>query len=113
MDGIGEGIITPLQKPGIRQGPLNSFKRPLTLLNRVRKHCIISVADNWEPWNLGTQGNHITQPNQSHGGQITPYFPEKREVIKSLKRKAAEQPLAVTQNLISEALGDASSGVSD
>ena len=33
---IGEGFITPLQKPGKPKGPLSSL-RPLTLLNGSRK----------------------------------------------------------------------------
>jgi len=35
--------------------------------------------------------------------------PQKREVLSSLKRKAAEQPLSVTQNLSSEVLADSTS----
>ena len=33
---IGEGILTPLQKPGKPKGPIKSI-RPLTLLNGARK----------------------------------------------------------------------------
>ena len=33
---IGEGILTPLQKPGKPRGPVKSI-RPLTLLNGTRK----------------------------------------------------------------------------
>ena len=36
IDSLGEGIITPLQKPGKPKGPLKSL-RPLTLSNGVRK----------------------------------------------------------------------------
>ena len=36
IDSIGEGYITPLQKPGKPKGPLTSL-RPLTLLNGSRK----------------------------------------------------------------------------
>ena len=36
IESIGQGIITPLQKPGKPKGPLKSL-RPLTLSNGVRK----------------------------------------------------------------------------
>ena len=35
--------------------------------------------------------------------------PQKREVLSSLKRKAAEQPLSVSQNLSSKVLADSTS----
>ena len=48
---------------------------------------------------------------KAHNHDADLQAPQRREVLTSLKRKAAEQPLSVTQNLISESLADTSSEV--
>ena len=60
-------------------------------------HAYLALADN--SLSLGAKPHN-------HSADLA--APQKREVLTSLKRKAAEQPLSVTQNLISEVLADSS-----
>ena len=63
-------------------------------------HAFLSIADN--SISLGSKP-HNHDPNSA--------IPERREIISSLKRKAADQQLSVTQNLISEAIAEATPDV--
>ena len=47
--------------------------------------------------------------SKAHNHPADNAAPQKREVPSNLKRKAAEQPLSVTQNLLSEVLADSTS----
>ena len=65
---------------------------------KCKCHIYLTLADN--SLTLGTQPH-----NHSADGSA----PARQEVLTSLKRKAADQPLSATQNLISETLADTTS----
>ena len=67
---------------------------------KCKCHCYLSLSDH--TLTLGTQPH-----NHSADGSA----PARQEVLTSLKRKAADQPLSATQNLISEPLADTTSAV--
>ena len=50
--------------------------------------------------------NALTLGSKLHNHPADNAAPLKREVLTTLKRKAAEQPLSVTQNILSEVLAD-------
>ncbi|KAL5266653.1 hypothetical protein ACHWQZ_G003880 [Mnemiopsis leidyi] len=50
--------------------------------------------------------NSLTLGSKPHNHPADNAAPPKREVLSTLKRKAAEQPLSVTQNILSEVLAD-------
>ncbi|KAL5254200.1 hypothetical protein ACHWQZ_G013838 [Mnemiopsis leidyi] len=50
--------------------------------------------------------NSLTLGSKPHNHPADNAAPFKREVLSTLKRKAAEQPLSVTQNILSEVLAD-------
>ncbi|KAL5254777.1 hypothetical protein ACHWQZ_G014275 [Mnemiopsis leidyi] len=50
--------------------------------------------------------NSLTLGSKPHNHLADNTAPLKREVLSTLKRKAAEQPLSVTQNILSEVLAD-------
>ena len=50
----------------------------------------------------------MTGKETTHSHEAIAAEPERRELVKSLKRKAVEQQLTVTQNLITEVLASAS-----
>ncbi|KAL5248192.1 hypothetical protein ACHWQZ_G017386 [Mnemiopsis leidyi] len=50
--------------------------------------------------------NSLTLGSKPHNHPADNAAPLKREVLSTLKRKAAEQPLSVTQNILSEVLAD-------
>ena len=54
---------------------------------------------------FSTAGGH----GRVHNHPADNAAPQKREVLSNLKREAAEQPLSVTQNLLSEVLADSTS----
>ena len=55
---------------------------------------------------LALSDNSISMGARPHNHDADGTAPERREVLATLKRKAAEQPLSLTQNLISETLAD-------
>ena len=55
--------------------------------------------------------NSLTLGTQPHNHSADGSAPARQEVLTSLKRKAADQPLSATQNLISETLADTKSEV--
>ena len=67
---------------------------------KCKCHCYLSLSDH--TLTLGTQPH---RHNHSADGSA----PARQEVLTSLKRKAADQPLSATQNLISERSRTASS----
>jgi len=67
---------------------------------KCKCHIYLALADN--SLTLGTQPH-----NHSADGSV----PARQEVLLSLKRKAADQPLSATQNLISETLADTAAEV--
>ena len=67
---------------------------------KCKCHIYLTLADN--SLTLGTQPH-----NHSADGSA----PARQEVLTSLKRKAADQPLSATRNLISETLADTTSEV--
>ena len=60
---------------------------------KCKCHCYLALSDQTLP--LGAQ---------PHNHDADGTAPQRREVLNSLKRKAADQPLSATQNLISETL---------
>ena len=60
---------------------------------------------------LALSDNSLSMGTKAHNHDADLQAPQRREVLTSLKRKAAEQPLSVKQNLISESLADTSSEV--
>ena len=60
---------------------------------------------------LTLSDNTLTLSKKTHTHEADIAAPERREVLVSLKRKAADQPLSATQNLISEALVETSPAV--
>ena len=55
---------------------------------------------------LALSDNSLSMGARPHNHDADGTAPERREVLATLKRKAAEQPLSLTQNLISETLAD-------
>ena len=51
---------------------------------------------------LSLSDNSLTLGSKPHTHPADDAAPQRREVLSSLKRKAAEQPLSVNQNLISD-----------
>ena len=70
---------------------------------RCSKHCIPTKCPCL--CYLTLSDNTLTLSKKTHTHEADIAAPERQEVLVSLKRKAAEQPLSATQNLISEALG--------
>ena len=62
---------------------------------KCKCHCYLALSD-----------HTLTLGTQSHNHDADRSAPQRREVLTSLKRKAADQPLSATQNLISEVLAD-------
>ena len=62
---------------------------------KCKCHCYLALSD-----------HTLTLGAQSHNHDADRSAPQRREVLTSLKRKAADQPLSATQNLISEVLAD-------
>ena len=60
---------------------------------------------------LTLSDNTLTLSKKTHTHEADIAAPERQEVLVSLKRKAADQPLSATQNLISEALVETSPAV--
>ena len=60
---------------------------------------------------LTLSDNSLSLGSKAHNHPADIAVPQKREVLSNLKRKAAEQPLSVTQNLLSEVLADSTSEV--
>ena len=60
---------------------------------------------------LTLSDNTLTLSKKTHTHEADIAAPERREVLTSLKRKAADQPLSATQNLISESLVETSPAV--
>ncbi len=60
---------------------------------------------------LALLDNSLSLGAKLHNHAADEAAPQRREFVKSLKRKAAEQPLLATQNLISEALAESSTVV--
>ena len=58
---------------------------------------------------LTLSDNSLSLGSKPHNHPADNAAPQKREVLSSLKRKAAEQPFSVTQNLLSEVLADSAS----
>ena len=90
-----DGFIYSRKKP--RDTPLYSAWRcrkhnPPT---KCPCHAYLTVTD-----------NSLTLGSKPHNHPADNAAPLKREVLSTLKRKAAEQPLSSTQNIISEVLAD-------
>ena len=64
---------------------------------KCKCYCYLSLSD-----------NSLSLGSQSHNHNADKSAPERREVIATLKKKAAEQQLSATQNLISESLAQTS-----
>ena len=62
---------------------------------------------------LTISDNSLALGSRPHNHDADKAAPERREVIASLKRKAADQPLSATQNLLSEALAHTSAAVNE
>ena len=60
---------------------------------------------------LTLRDNSLSLGSKAHNHPADIAVPQKREVLSNLKRKAAEQPLSVTQNFLSEVLADSTSEV--
>ena len=60
---------------------------------------------------LSLSDNSLCMGVKTHNHKAAFSAPERREFSTSLKRKAAEQPLSATQNIVSESLADTSTGV--
>ena len=60
---------------------------------------------------LTLSDNTLTLSKKTHTHEADIAAPERQEVLVSLKRKAADQPISATQNLISEALVETSPAV--
>ena len=73
---------------------------------RCSKHCIPTKCPCL--CYLTLSDNTLTLSKKSHTHESDIAAPERQEVLVSLKRKAADQPLSATQNLISEALVETS-----
>ena len=58
---------------------------------------------------LTLSDNSLSLGSKPHNHPTDNAAPQKREVLSSRKREAAEQPLSVTQNLLSEVLADSTS----
>ena len=68
---------------------------------KCKCHCYLALSDH--SLTLGTQPHR-------HNHDADGTAPKLREVLTSLKRKAADQPLSATQNLISETLAETPTG---
>ena len=55
---------------------------------------------------LTLMDNSLTLGSKPHNHPADNAAPQRLEVLSALKRKAAEQPLSVTQNILSEVLAD-------
>ena len=55
---------------------------------------------------LNLTDNSLILGSKPHNHPADTAAPQRREVLSTLKRKAAEQPLSVTQNILSEVLAD-------
>ena len=62
---------------------------------KCKCHCYLALSD-----------NTLALGSQPHNHDADTSAPERRDVITSLKRKAADQQLSATQNLISETLAE-------
>ena len=67
---------------------------------KCKFHCYLSLSD-----------HTLTLGTQPHSHSADRSAPARQEVLASLKRKAADQPLSSTQNLISETLADTTPAV--
>ena len=67
---------------------------------KCKCHCYLSLSD-----------HTLTLGSQPHNHSADGSAPARQEVLTSLKRKAADQPLSATQNLISETLADTTPAV--
>ena len=76
---------------------------------RCSKHCIPTKCPCL--CYLTLSDNALTLSKKTHTHEADIAAPERQEVLVSLKRKAADQPLSATQNLISEALVETSPAV--